>query len=239
MKDGIVGINMSRWQRLQLLKAIESSPHPYVWLDALSIPAAILGPNPARSWLLDLSTTLLTRMMAVYAAGASTVVLRSSEPEGVRYHQRAWTMQEYCGSRAIVVCSEDNAERVPYTREEDSEFSEMRRSIKSAMKSAMPFWGQRLVGDAGEGGNNVVHDRKEKQIRGIEAFAKAKAQVSCQEPADKVRALLPLFLNSLVQDAQELRDLVELGVRLADESGLSEEAKAAMSESLMLIAAAA
>ena len=106
MKDGVVGINMSRWQRQQLLAAIRGSPLPYVWLDALSIPVAVLGPNPdPNSWLLGLSHALLTRMMAVYAAGANTVVLRSAEPEGSRYHQRAWTMQEFCGSRVVTVYS--------------------------------------------------------------------------------------------------------------------------------------
>jgi hypothetical protein len=236
MKNGVVGINMSRWQRQQLLAAIESSPHPYVWLDALSIPAAVLGPNPdPNSWLLDLSNTLLTRMMAVYAAGANTIVLRSSEAEGGRYHQRAWTMQEYCGSRAIVVCSEDNES---YTPEEDTEFSEMRRNIKSAMRNAMPFWGQRLLGDAGCEGNKAAKERKEAQIWGLEAFAKAQAKVTCQEPVDKVRALLPLFLNSPVQDANELRELVEMGVRLAVEGALTEEAKAAIIEAQRLVTAA-
>jgi hypothetical protein len=62
----------------------------------------MMGPNIAPgSWLLDLSNTLLTRMMTVYAAGANTVVLRSSEPDGGRYHQRAWTMQELFGSRIV------------------------------------------------------------------------------------------------------------------------------------------
>ncbi len=62
----------------------------YVWLDNLSIPTPMLGPNIAPgSWLLNLSNTLLTRMMTVYAAGANTVVLRSSEPDGGRYHKRA------------------------------------------------------------------------------------------------------------------------------------------------------
>jgi hypothetical protein len=240
MKDGIVGINMSRWQRQRLLAAIESNPYPYVWLDALSIPAAVLGSNTEHDpWLLDLSNTLFTRMMAVYSAGGTTIVLRSSEAEGGRYHQRAWTLQEFCGSRAIAVCSEENAEQVPYTPEEDSEFSEMRRSIKSAMRSAMPFWGQRLLRDAAGGGNEADRERKEALIRGIEAFAKAQEGVKCQEPVDKVRALLPLFLNSPVQDAMELRDLVEICSRLSVEGCLTEEAKTAIAESQRLIAMAA
>ena len=101
---------MNRWQRQQLLNAIESSPYPYVWLDALSIPTAILSSTlDPGSWLLGLSDTLLTRMMAVYAAGATTIVLRSAELDGGRYHQRAWTMQEFCGSRTVTIRSEYDA----------------------------------------------------------------------------------------------------------------------------------
>jgi hypothetical protein len=237
MKDGIVGINMSRWQRQQLLAIIQSSPHPYVWLDALSIPAAILGSNTdPESWLLDLSNTLLTRMMTVYAAGANTIVLRSSEPDGGRYHQRAWTMQEFCGSRKVRVYSEENSQQSPFTTEEDEEFVEMRRGIKNGMKSALPLWGQRLIdATAAESLSKSIKERREAQIRGVEAFTKAQAKVSCQEPVDKVRSLLPIFLNSPVQDATELRDLVEIGVRLASEGALSEEAKAAMADAKKLM----
>jgi hypothetical protein len=142
MKDGIGGINMSRWQRRELLAAIHGIPHPYVWLDALSILATLLlGSSPEQhgSWLHLLPATLITRIMAVYVAGGNIVVLGSSEPEGIRYHQRAWTLHEYCGSRTIAVCSKEDAFTVSFTPEEDSEFLEMRRSIKKGMKSALPL----------------------------------------------------------------------------------------------------
>jgi hypothetical protein len=236
MKDGIVGLNMSRWQRQQLLATIESSPCPYVWLDALSMPAAILGPNPdPGSWLLGLSDTLLTRMMAVYAAGAITVVLRSSEPDGGRYHERAWTMQEFCGSRAITVCSESGVNHPSYTPEEAVEFLGMRRDIQSGMKSALPLWGQRLLESASAGSSKDVEDRKEAHIRGVEAFVKAQAKVTSQEPVDKVRALLPILFNSPVQDAAELRDLSVMGAMIALDSDMLEEAKTVMIESQKLV----
>ena len=212
----------------ELLKCIRCSPHPYVWLDALSMPAAVLGPDPCPgSWLVGLSNTLLARMMAVCAAGANTVVLRSSEAKGSRYHQRVWTLQEFCGSRAVTVCTEDNADLVPSTPEEVAEFSEMRRAIKSDMKRAFPLWGQRLIGATAE--------RKEALVRGVEAFAKAQATLFCKEPMDKVRALLPILLNSPVQDAKELRELVDMGMRLALEGALSEEASTAIFDSLKLV----
>jgi hypothetical protein len=65
-------------------------------------------------------------------------------------------------------------------------------------------------------------------IRGVESFAKAKANVSCVEPVDKVQAMLPVFLNTPVQDERELRDLAAIAMRLANEGGLSEEIKCAL-----------
>jgi len=236
MKDGIVGLNMSRWQRQQLLATIESSPCPYVWLDALSMPAALLGPNPDQGWwLLNLSDTLLTRMMAVYATGSNTLVLRSSEPDGGRYHERAWTMQEFCGSRAITVCSEDDVNHSSYTPEEAAEFIEMRRVIQMDMKSALPLWCQNLLESASVGSSEDVNERKEAHIRRVKAFVKAQAKVTCQEPVDKIRALLPIFLNSPVQDAVELRDLTVRCARLALEGAMSEKAKTVMIESQKLV----
>ena len=48
-----------------------------VWLDRLSVPQ-----HPC-----ELQRALLSRMMAVYASSGCTLVLRSAEPEGSRYHQ--------------------------------------------------------------------------------------------------------------------------------------------------------
>jgi len=71
---------MSVWQLTELAKAIKESKCLYVWMDKLSVPQ--------RSC--KLQTTLLARMMAVYATSKETLVLRSVENNGNRYHQRAW-----------------------------------------------------------------------------------------------------------------------------------------------------
>jgi hypothetical protein len=111
----------------------------------------------------------------------------------------------------------------------------MRRSIKESMKSALPLWGQRLLEAAATGNNAAARDRKEAQVRGVESFAKARANVACDEPADKIRALLPIFLNTPVQDERELRDLVAFAIGLANEGGLSDETKSALADSQKLI----
>jgi hypothetical protein len=78
LSDGF-GFNMSRWQMEQLLSVLQGCNCHYVWIDHISIPQ--LGFS-------DMKRTLLSRMMAVYASAGYTLVLRSLELEGCRYHQR-------------------------------------------------------------------------------------------------------------------------------------------------------
>lgn len=88
---------LCRWQMETLAKVLSQSTALYVWIDCMSVPQQGCG----------LQKTLLTRMMAVYAsAGAGTVALRSAEVHGERYHQRAWTTQEFCASKQLSVYSE-------------------------------------------------------------------------------------------------------------------------------------
>ena len=75
-----LNLNMSRWQLQELLGALKDSPCLYVWLDRISIPQD--GS--------ELQNTLLTRMMAAFASANQTLVLRSLERAGSRYHQRTW-----------------------------------------------------------------------------------------------------------------------------------------------------
>ena len=107
------------------------------------------------------------------------------------------------------------------------------------MKSALPFWGQRLLDFASAGSSKDLNERKEAHIRGVNAFVKAQAKLACQQPVDTIRALLPIFLNSPVQDASELRDLNVKGARLALEDAISEEARTVMIESQKLVETAA
>eukprot|EP00873_Tetraselmis_striata_P013115 jgi/Tetstr1/433379/TSEL_022664.t1 len=78
-------LNMGRWQIEQLLDALKTSTCFYVWIDRLSVPQVES----------ELQNTLLSRMMGTYASARETLVLRSLEEEGSRYHQRAWTLAEY------------------------------------------------------------------------------------------------------------------------------------------------
>ena len=224
LKGGVAGLNMSRWQREQLLLEIRRGRHNYVWLDALSIPAAALGRSPRPgTWIAGVSNTLLTRMMAVYATAADTLVLRSNEVEGNRYHERAWTAQEFCGSRRIIIrcegtnmtckgppaCSvgmvEVEISANSCTRKEAVDFDGLRVAVMLKMRSALPLWAKSLVtslymppsGDEAAG-----------LVNAIRLYASTVDRVGAVIEADKVRALLPMLLNTPVQGAAELRELV-------------------------------
>eukprot|EP00951_Prasinocladus_malaysianus_P023210 scaffold196493_cov41-Prasinocladus_malaysianus.AAC.2 len=74
---GLGGLNMSRWQIAETIKAIDQSKCLYVWIDTFAVPEE-RGP---------LKRALLSRMMTVYAASMSVVCLMSLEQEESRYHQ--------------------------------------------------------------------------------------------------------------------------------------------------------
>lgn len=96
--DPSATINMNAFQMRELLTAVNHSTCAYVWLDRLSVPQHEC----------KLKYTLLARMMTVYASAGSTLVIRGLEDEGSRYHQRAWTCQEFCV--ACVQASHHHAE---------------------------------------------------------------------------------------------------------------------------------
>jgi hypothetical protein len=83
-------LNMSRWQMEQLVAALSNTSCFYVWIDRLSVP----------QYESELQNTLLSRMMGTFANARETLVLRSMEENGSRYHQRAW-----CGPPSNHFCS--------------------------------------------------------------------------------------------------------------------------------------
>jgi hypothetical protein len=211
IRNGVVGVNMSRWQRQQLLALLQTTGYRYVWLDALSIPAG-LQPTPGTP-LSHISETLLTRMMAVYAAAAGTLALRSLEMPPLRYHKRAWTMQEFCGARELEVFDqhrvmECDAEDEVLTETgglmaadecEVAAFQTRRALVRKRMVQVIPLWVRSLTGQS-LGGDWI--------LQGVWHYAQAKQEVTCECPQDLVRALLPMFLTTAVQDMTELRELV-------------------------------
>ena len=243
--------NMTPWQMRELLSELRKGRHSYVWLDALSIPAAVLGlEGKPGTWLQEVSDSLVVRMMAVYAAASETLVLKSLEEEGGRYHQRGWTLQEYCGARSLVERVElapDDAAAAQagqqaslaingqslrsgsasmMTREGEM-FRTLRADAMQRMEHAVPLWLQQLAG---------AEDTDSTLVAGALRYAAVQSEVNTGVPADKVRALVPLLFNSPVQGDDELKDLVMRSMdalnAMATPNG---EAVSAMQESCRLI----
>ena len=229
LRNRVAGINMTRWQREQLLAGILRSSCTYVWLDVLCIPAALRPTEGSRLW--DLSEKLMSRMMAVYSTAACTLALLSNEKEGERYCQRAWTLQEYCGSRQLdVVCQsatskeavlaekskpsyanlisgfsmsnlrvQKGTSKLAFYDDEVARYKELRDYVRQSMSKAVPLW-IRLF----RGHQNVAIDDLDERTS---LFAKVMGTVNCQQPVDLVRALAPVLLNTSVQTMEELRVL--------------------------------
>ena len=198
IKDGVRPLNMSRWQMATLASALRSSPATYVWIDFLSVPQ-----EPGK-----LQQTLLARMMATYAsAGAGTVVLRTVEEDGERYHQRAWTLQEFCSSRALSVHTEPlegvhdgpSANRqslrdepgdlvvgqsVSATQDEESLLLSFRQEHQDCIQDCVPYW--ICKNDEGCLDDVSVLTPIVKKYRMLSNI------VHCSMEGDKLRALFPL-----------------------------------------------
>eukprot|EP00951_Prasinocladus_malaysianus_P026995 scaffold241022_cov46-Prasinocladus_malaysianus.AAC.1 len=91
--------------------------------------------------------------MGVYCGAHSVLCIRSREPEASRYHQRAWTLQEFCSARRIVMVDEPEptdamvdtscpeAHQLRAFKDSENEyFSELRRDIQGQIPSCRPFW---------------------------------------------------------------------------------------------------
>jgi hypothetical protein len=184
-------INMSAFQMHELLTVINRSSCRYVWLDRLSVPQHEC----------KLKYTLLARMMTVYASAGSTLVIRGLEDEGSRYHQRAWTCQEFCvaSKLRIITQSEGGRElRRSSTMREQEWMEELR--VRFHAGEVVPFWlrgcrpGLRMTGEQGR--------------QAIEEFEELCSYLHCQHPGDMVRALIPMLTHRPVEGQQELISLV-------------------------------
>ena len=204
LKDGVRPLNMSQWQMGTLASVLRSSSATYVWIDCLSVPQ-VSG---------KLQQTLLARMMATYAsAGAGTVVLRSLEEEGERYHQRAWTLQEFCTSRALTVHTEPAegvhegsgpislggraaqgdeslVRRSSTTQDEESMLLSFRQWHQDCIQDCVPYW--ICKNDEGCLDDALVLTPI------VEKYKTLSKIVNCSMEGDKLRALFPLVGSTLM-----------------------------------------
>eukprot|EP00193_Tetraselmis_chui_P017559 CAMPEP_0177790824 /NCGR_PEP_ID=MMETSP0491_2-20121128/23577_1 /TAXON_ID=63592 /ORGANISM="Tetraselmis chuii, Strain PLY429" /LENGTH=855 /DNA_ID=CAMNT_0019312957 /DNA_START=68 /DNA_END=2635 /DNA_ORIENTATION=+ len=207
-----VSVNMSTWQLQTVLDALCQSTCKYVWIDKVSV-------HQEQGYLQE---TLLSRMMAVYASSGCTLVLRSAETEGSRYHQRGWTVQEFCACNKVCILTEPRLDpsstgssrsvRVSRLRisvrgfarspnSEETFFLELRQWHLARVAECRPFW--------------LYHTVNDDAHVALGKFFELSERVSTQEPADMIRALIPLLTNCPVETQRELlavlRQLEERG----------------------------
>jgi len=216
-------INMSTWQLQTVLDALAHSTCRYVWVDKVAVPQTD-GP---------LQHTLLSRMMAVYAASGCTLVMRSRELEGSRYHQRGWTVQEFCGSSRTALATEPVEEPIePVIRistfrmavgtprdfeasamEEEQYFVELRQWHLGRTGLCRPFW--------------LQHDISVDVAYALGMFDELRGRVHTQFEADKVRALLLMLMNTPVETQEELLQMIS---KVESKSGRSMQTEIACLE---------
>jgi len=196
-----ISLNMSDFQISCLLEAIRRSRAKYVWLDRLSVPQADCS----------LKYTILARMMAVYAAARSTVVIRSAELPGSRYHQRAWTFQEFCASCELDIRTErtDMLESAQAVQgDEQGAAEDLRARFQGNAERVVPFW----LRDE----ETCAYLPRTEAIALVAECRALGARLSCQVAGDKIRALLPLLTGTPVEGQAELISLV---LRISSASG--------------------
>eukprot|EP00873_Tetraselmis_striata_P013498 jgi/Tetstr1/433762/TSEL_022979.t1 len=188
-------LNMSRWQLEALHRGVADAGCLYVWIDRIALPQYSSG----------LQVALLARMMATYATSRKTLALRALETDGNRYHQRAWTLQEYCNARSLTVVTQPATEAsaemgyLAVTGDEEVFSAEMRAWHKARADLCSPYW---LHG-------GVAGEQAKENIRsGLERFQSLSVRLVCKIPADKIRALYPLLFNIPCDNHVELQQLV-------------------------------
>eukprot|EP00191_Tetraselmis_sp_GSL018_P011716 CAMPEP_0177598164 /NCGR_PEP_ID=MMETSP0419_2-20121207/12167_1 /TAXON_ID=582737 /ORGANISM="Tetraselmis sp., Strain GSL018" /LENGTH=644 /DNA_ID=CAMNT_0019090519 /DNA_START=568 /DNA_END=2502 /DNA_ORIENTATION=+ len=193
-------LNMTPWQMASLEDAIRRSRCLYVWIDRVSVPGS--GGR--------LKRVLLSRMLSVYSTAFLTLVLLSRELEKDRYHQRAWTLQEYCASRQLMVRREEAAGvdaelslRLAATDAEAETVSRIRREHMSRQAACTPVWLARSAKALMTG----VDSGEAKQT--WETYRELSSELHCLLEGDKVRALCPLLWNRPAESEDELVSLLQ------------------------------
>ena len=196
-------LNMKPFQLEAVSEAIASSGARYVWLDRLSVPQEDSGQKQ----------TLLARMMGIYSAATWTLSIRTSESPGSRYHQRAWTLQEFCCAGHLQVVTEPADPRssmavAAVEANEGDEIFELRRQFHQQHCLVLPLWLR-------QEGTNMMAPAQAREI--LRQYRELSALLQCLMPGDMVRALLPLLARCPVESQRELVTLVDILGRYSGE----------------------
>lgn len=192
-------VNMSKFQMRALLVAIDMSGAEYVWLDCLSVPQEDC----------NLKLTLLVRMLAVYASAKCTLAIRTAEEPGSRYHERAWTCQEFCVAPRLLVMTEPDAPNGCKALDggDHVNIEALRAEYQRSRYIVTPLWLQ-------DSTSTILTERKVQDL--LAHYQLLDGRLGCHVPGDKIRALVPLLALSPVESH---RELVELVLKISQISG--------------------
>eukprot|EP00951_Prasinocladus_malaysianus_P020372 scaffold166461_cov43-Prasinocladus_malaysianus.AAC.4 len=164
------------------------------------------------------------------------LLLLSVEADSMRYHQRAWTFQEFCASRSLrlvdemYACEDPGTTATPATPEELQTSSDLRVIVQRSMYQCRPLWvSRRLAEPRQEAIGDAIIQSISGKARGaasdarvagcldhipdleerVRRYLELSPRLHCMEEADRVRALLPVLLNCPVEHHTELVCLVE------------------------------
>ena len=154
-----------------------------------------------------LKLTLLARMMAVYTAAKVTLAIRTCEESGSRYHQRAWTCQEFVVARRLAVATqmaEPGDARTALSPDCDERMAVLRKRVQT--QSFVPLWLRANSSTSDQGKVTEISRTDGESI--LKEFYSLSDHLNCQFPGDRLRALLPLVACAPLEDHQELVSLV-------------------------------
>eukprot|EP00951_Prasinocladus_malaysianus_P018480 scaffold147727_cov31-Prasinocladus_malaysianus.AAC.1 len=150
--------------------------------------------------------------MAVYSSARLTLAIRTKESNGNRYHQRAWTFQEFCVCRHLHLVTEppgdEESEEAAATAAEHRLMVNIRAGYQNLSSAdVLPLWLK-------AGAANTFTQDEAKAV--LTKFRDLDASLSCAFWGDKIRALCPLLAKTPVESAG---DLMKLVVQLSKASG--------------------
>ena len=152
-----------------------------------------------------LQSTLLSRMLPVYASARLTLAIRTVETtESSQYHKRAWTLQEFCSAPKLLVVNQDappGSMAYAVAPADNAYFFSLRSKVQTKLSQCKPMW---LYGI-----RDSFLTRPSVARNIIDEYKALAGMTHCQHAADKLRAFCPLLCNVTVEGHEELLKLID------------------------------
>eukprot|EP00951_Prasinocladus_malaysianus_P003462 scaffold24331_cov20-Prasinocladus_malaysianus.AAC.1 len=206
-------LNMSLWQMDALASALENS-------------TALYG---CKSWTYDIDLAGCSVAGQTVSAPAEPLQDQKHSADthddslcGFKYHQRGWTLQEYCVSPHLVQRHErldiiDPANQDDFgSRGHNTELAQYeteREAYLGNCQTIWPCWLSKALAANSD-------DRHKAFIKkSYQRYKELSTALNVAQPSDLTRALYPLLMNAPVENDTELLALVQQVAEIVDEDG--------------------